>query len=247
MRALYRFFAFIFYTIEFTFKCIFNYLFYHNSLNNRLKYRKVFFVKLVNTIGLKIEIFGTIPNSDIQHVFVSNHRSYIDSVVILKNIQAKIVSKKSVKYWPIIGWAAGFAGAIWINRKNSKSKLKGKVQIIEDVKKGNSVLLFPEGTTHKFKRTIRLKKGIFVECANHNVSIAPISIEYLDNDDCWVGNDTFIEHFLECFSKKEIKLAIYFHESIQSNDSEILINYANEKMNEGMTFLQKHFSLKSGL
>ena len=69
-------------------------------------------------------------------LLVSNHRSYLDPVVLLRDILAVAVAKKEVQDWPIIGYGARISGAIFVDRSNKESRRETREAIGEAIRDG---------------------------------------------------------------------------------------------------------------
>ena len=64
-------------------------------------YRREIIRILHKILGSKITIYGNEPK--ISGLIISNHRTYFDGIVILKNILAYPIAKKEVESWPLVG------------------------------------------------------------------------------------------------------------------------------------------------
>ena len=80
-------------------------------------------------------------------LIIANHRSYLDVLFIPTNKFFTIVGKVEIRSWPLIGWAGRALGVIWVKRESKSSRSQTKQTITEAVKRGNTVVLFPEGTS----------------------------------------------------------------------------------------------------
>jgi len=98
--------------------------------------------------GIKVEVEGAenVPPGG-SFVFVANHRSYLDSPVILPfiNVQFRFFAKSSVFYWPLIGYHLRKAGHLPVHYDNPRESLKSMSLGAKKIQEtGISVLLFPE-------------------------------------------------------------------------------------------------------
>lgn len=235
MRRSFAFFFLLwFYLLELIFDSI------SGAKNKRLLQRK-YIGKTIKLLGVKIRVYGDIPDGSKVAVYMSNHRSYLDPIVILNYVQAAAVSKSEVKYWPLIGWCISLGNHIWVERASPFSRTSTKANIINRIKQQESVLLFPEGTTHMFKRPIGFKRGIFKECALNQIQICPVSVEYQEEEDAWISNDNFVRHFFQCFAKKETNVGVYFHKPIKSVNETYLYDYTYNEISYGMMYMRNEF------
>lgn len=116
-------------------------------------------------------------NDKIPTVYVCNHESFLDIPLIYQlPIRMKWVVKHSMTYIPIMGWMVRLTGHLTINRKK-KSALKKLNNLIQPLKSGIPVMLFPEGTRSLDGRLQPFKNGAFLLAMEHAFPIQPLVIE----------------------------------------------------------------------
>lgn len=127
-------------------------------------------------IGHRLVLKGTL-SSENPTLFVANHSSYVDILVLGTFLPARFVSKDDVKRWPIMGWLATNQGTLYINR-DRMAILEGTNALSSVVEKGESLILFPEGTTSDGCRVLPFKSSFFDLAIKKNMVVQPISIAY---------------------------------------------------------------------
>lgn len=180
-------------------------------------------------------------------LYVSNHRSLIDPVVLFSLIKNGFaISKAEVQNYPLINVGANLSGVVYVNRNNKDSRHSAKSSIVATLNKGNSVLLFPEGTISVNRKILDFKKGGFEAAYECNAPVVPIALEYADPDRDFWFTDNIVKQFLISFSqwRTTVYLRIYepryiyeplqdcskIHELIQSQISEFQKNWQPEKI-----------------
>lgn len=117
-----------------------------------------------------------LPAKDEAVVAVSNHESLADIWVIFTlNFQFRWLSKKEIFDLPIIGASMRWAGYISITRGNKESHLKSMQESAEWLRRGVSMLFFPEGTRSKTGEMLPFKIGAFKLAEECGVAILPIA------------------------------------------------------------------------
>ena len=198
-------------------------------------------IRLVHYIvGSKIIVYGKEP--EIQGLIISNHRTYFDSIVILKNILAIPIAKKEVESWPLVGNFCKSSGVIFVNRSNKESRKKTRIKVSEVLAKGFSILNTPEGTTHIEPTTIDFKPGTFVMAAQLGIPVVPIAVDYKNLSDAWIGDDTFIPHFIRCFGKWETEIKVSYLEPVFSDNADELIATSKRKIDEELIRFRKEWN-----
>jgi 1-acyl-sn-glycerol-3-phosphate acyltransferase len=186
-----------------------------------------FLIKVSNVIlGIRTIVYGEKPT--VQGLIVANHRSYFDPIVIVNLIHAYPVGKIEVASWPLIGYICKISGVLFVDRKCSKSRQNTAENIREVLSKGYSIINFPEGTTHDLPKTVAFNYGSFVMATKIESAVIPIAIDYKEKTDAFIGNDTFIPHFLKCFGKPTTEIKITFFPPIYSEDATYLLNASKD-------------------
>jgi 1-acyl-sn-glycerol-3-phosphate acyltransferase len=127
----------------------------------------------------KLEIDGpdTLPERR-AYVVLSNHQSLAD-IPLISNLkwEMKWVGKKELFDTPYIGWMMKLSGDIPVDRKNARSGARMLLTAMEYLKRGCSVMFFPEGTRTKDGTVGRFNDGAFHLAIKAQVPILPIAVE----------------------------------------------------------------------
>ena len=180
---------------------------------------------VMKTIGIKWELVGLKSEA---HIFVSNHISWIDILVINSTLDVVFVAKKEVRSWPGLGLLAVLGQTIFIERK-SLNALSQKWAIEECLKKGQSIFFFPEGTSTDGSIIKQFKSSLFEVCYGETFeekilgSVQPLTIIYkspIKNDpgfySFWREEDTIFENIKKIIKKvRHGRVRVLFHKPIK--------------------------------
>ena len=169
-------------------------------------------------LNIKVKYIGNTPSE--KAVIMSNHRSYIDVILMPSNIPYVVVAKKQVRSWPVIGRAAAAIGTIFVDRDNRESRKLTRSEIKKRLEEGMSVLIYPEGTTFEGPGILPFKPGMFETCASAGFPVIPVAVEYHNKSMAWIGDDTFVPHFLRAFGNWKVELTISIGPVLRSTDGE---------------------------
>jgi 1-acyl-sn-glycerol-3-phosphate acyltransferase len=114
-----------------------------------------------------------------QYIFMSNHRSAADIVAIgvaLWDYQIRFVAKKELLRVPLFGWGLWGLRSIIIDRRNHVQALRSYAVAGQRIRRGISVVVFPEGTRGEGGELLPFKKGGFVLAIETGTPIAPIAV-----------------------------------------------------------------------
>ena len=149
------------------------------------------------------------------------------------------VAMAEVANWPIIGFGAKVTGIVYVKRESKDSRADTRLAIRQALKDGSPVLIYPEGGTTDGLKTRPFRVGTFNIAAEEGIAVVPITIEYGDKSDVWVGADTFIPHFIRCFGKWRTDAFIHFGEPILSADGEVLMKKTQAAIDEQLINFQR--------
>jgi len=134
---------------------------------------------IIRTSGVKIEVQGqdNIPRGK-PVVFACNHASQFDIPILYKAlpVQFRFVVKKELFKIPLFGFALHHAGYIPIDRSGGKAALRSLQKAAERVKKGASIVIFPEGTRSPDGRLRPFKMGGILIAIKAGCPIVPVAI-----------------------------------------------------------------------
>jgi 1-acyl-sn-glycerol-3-phosphate acyltransferase len=99
-----------------------------------------------------------------------------------------------------------------------KSRVQTMDKIKETLNQGIPVVLFPEGTTSKGPLTKPFKNGSFKTAADAKIPVIPMAIHYKDENDAWVGDDTFLSHFFRQMGKPVTKVYLKYGSPVLDSD-----------------------------
>eukprot|EP00475_Leptophrys_vorax_P030294 TRINITY_DN4527_c0_g1_i3.p1 TRINITY_DN4527_c0_g1~~TRINITY_DN4527_c0_g1_i3.p1 ORF type:complete len:366 (+),score=86.48 TRINITY_DN4527_c0_g1_i3:56-1153(+) len=132
-----------------------------------------------------IRYHGVIPKRAVNQIYVANHTSMIDLIILEQMNTFSAVGQKHP------GWVGflqndvlGCLGCIWFNRNEQNDRKLTSTKIKEHIMNpdSNRLLIFPEGTCVNNEYCVQFKKGAF----EFDATICPIAIKY---------NKTFVDAF----------------------------------------------------
>jgi 1-acyl-sn-glycerol-3-phosphate acyltransferase len=129
-------------------------------------------------IDLRTERMETVDRKQ-RYILVSNHYSYFDIPVIIAAVPQPIrfMAKVSLFKIPIFGWALGRAGFIPIDRKNRRTAVKSFDLAAERIRKGNTIVVFPEEGRSRNREMRPFQRGGFLLALKSELPILPLAID----------------------------------------------------------------------
>jgi 1-acyl-sn-glycerol-3-phosphate acyltransferase len=135
---------------------------------------------LVNLAGGTIVVDGesNVPK-DGAVVFVSNHQGNFDIPILLGYISKPkaFISKIEVLKMPMIRSWMRLMQCAFMDRKDIRQSLRTINAAAESIKKGYSMVIFPEGTRSKGSQMREFKAGSFKLALKAGASIVPVTVD----------------------------------------------------------------------
>ncbi len=129
-------------------------------------------------IRVKTRFLGP-KNFDRPVIFACNHASQMDILVLYRALPVpfRFLVKKELFKVPLLGFAMKKAGYIPIDRKNSRAAIKSIKRAAERLRKGASIVIFPEGTRSVDGRLQPFKEGGFMLAVKSGCQVVPVAIK----------------------------------------------------------------------
>ena len=176
------------------------------------------------TLGFDTMVIGA-PSSFRPTLFVANHTSYVDIEILGGVIEASFVAKSEVKHWPLFGWLARLQRTVFVDRR-AHSTHRQRDAIVERLKQGGRLILFPEGTSDDGTRVLPFKSALFAAVhgahLEHSITVQPVSVAYVTLDGmplgrfyrpyfAWYGDMDMASHLWEMVGLGRVGVTVEFH------------------------------------
>jgi 1-acyl-sn-glycerol-3-phosphate acyltransferase len=145
---------------------------------------------LLRGLGVRLMVRGRRPVR--RALLVSNHVSWLDILVMLAVAPARMVAKREVRNWPVIGWLAAAAGTVFIDRSRPKDLPRTVAEVAAALRDGAVVGAFPEGTTRCGSAAGRFRPAMFQAAVDAGAVVVPVRLTFKLSD----GESTSIAAFL---------------------------------------------------
>ena len=140
--------------------------------------------------GVRVKVKGLeLLDPKQTYVFVSNHRSYLDTAAmfIYTGRRIGLLAKKELLKVPVLGVGMGFVNVMAIDRSNRESAIRTTEAAAQRIKSGVSFAVFVEGTRAQPGELLPFKKGAFYMARQSGVPVVPVAIK---NSDVLMGKGT---------------------------------------------------------
>jgi 1-acyl-sn-glycerol-3-phosphate acyltransferase len=130
-------------------------------------------------IGVRLEVHGAAHVSPGRaYVYMANHASLIDTIALFAYLpyQFKIMAKRGLFYVPFMGWHLWTSGNFPIDRGDPRRTAMSLRRVVDGIRQGKSLAVFPEGTRTPDGRLQEFKPGAFKIAVRAGVPIVPVTI-----------------------------------------------------------------------
>jgi len=168
---------------------------------------------LMRIFGLRSVRFGQ-PLAD-PVLFVANHTSWIDIELLHSQRAACFVAKAEIARWPLVGWLATSGGTIF-HRRGSNHSLSAVMQIMVDrLRGGRSVAVFPEGGTGHNGVLKVFHARILQAAVDAGVPVQPVALRFARGgrrvvDAGFREEENFMQNFLRLLGGPPMDAEVHF-------------------------------------
>jgi lyso-ornithine lipid O-acyltransferase len=140
---------------------------------------RVYHAMLCRLLGLEVRVVGR-PATEAPEgrpvLFLSNHSSWLDILVLGSVLEACFVSKGEVGTWPLIGTVARLGRTVFVSRSRGATGREADA-MRRRLNAGDSLVLFPEGTSNDGTRVLPFRSS-FLATADAARQVQPVSLVY---------------------------------------------------------------------
>ncbi len=199
----------------------------------RKAFAQVYWSVVCRLIGLNVRVIGAVAHTTEDGrpvVFVSNHSSWLDIAVLGGLLPAAFIAKEEVGRWPVVRTLARLGRTVYVRRKRS-STVAERDGMQARLASGDSLILFPEGTTSDGSRVLPFRSA-FLSIAELPASkaglppiVQPVSVVYdrlagLPTGRssrplfAWYGDMDIGSHFWRLAQHKGLRATVLLHQPL---------------------------------
>jgi len=175
------------------------------------------------------------PEPGEPRLFVSNHNSYLDIVVLGSLIEGCFVAKSEVATWPFFGWLAKLSRTVFVKRENRREARDQRDRIVTQMTEGDSIILFPEGTSSDGNHVDPFKTALFsaAEVDQEELGgkpwVQPVTVAYTGLHGmaigrrqrsvfAWYGDMDLMPHLWQFLRLGASEVQVIFHAPVHADD-----------------------------
>ena len=112
-------------------------------------------------------------------VIVANHASYVDALALVAILETDVrfAAKRELARAPVLGWALRRLGTHFVDRVDAAGGIEDTRGLAAAVRRGERILVFPEGTFTRAAGLAGFHLGAFVVSAEAGVPVVPVVLK----------------------------------------------------------------------
>lgn len=134
---------------------------------------------LLKLAGIEVVVKGkeNLPEES-NVLFVSNHQGNFDIPILLSALNQRVafIAKKEIKKMPFIGEWMDIVNCIFIDREDVRQSVRAINKGAKQIKNGQAMVVFPEGTRSKDGQLNDFKAGSLKLAVKADAKIIPVTI-----------------------------------------------------------------------
>ena len=158
--------------------------------------------RLLPALGVELAVVGH-PRTDIP-LWVANHLSWVDPVVLMSLRPMGTIAKGEVTGYPLIGRWAKKSGIHFVDREDATSRAAALASFTASLQAGRDMLLFPEGTTTRGERLATFYEGGLRAAFDLGLPAQPMRIASPAPHYPWTGSETLLPHLKKLFATRTL-------------------------------------------
>jgi 1-acyl-sn-glycerol-3-phosphate acyltransferase len=202
--------------------------------------------------GFRIRVRGN-PIRGEGVLLVANHTSWADILIFSAATPLCFVAKAEVARWPFFGTLARLQRTVFVERERRSATGEVRDVIRDRLRAGETLLLFPEGTSHDGNRVLPFKSALLggaesVLASGKHVTVQPVSAAFTSLHGlpmgrenrplfAWYGDMEMMPHLWEAILAGPIEVVVEFHPplSLDEMDRKTLAIRARQVIQAGVS------------
>lgn len=177
---------------------------------------------VLRTLSLRLVLQGERPPAGVSSVlFVANHVSWLDILVLNACRRMRFVAKADLRRWPIVGWLATKTRTLFLRRTSTRELARITKAVGAALRHGQCVTLFPEGTTTDGSATQPFHSGLFEAAVSAEALVWPVALFYQGPDGspardiAFIGDQSLLSSVWKVLAKANLTVHVTFTEPLR--------------------------------
>ncbi|MFF3314858.1 lysophospholipid acyltransferase family protein [Streptomyces sp. NPDC003035] len=145
---------------------------------------------VLRAFGVRVKVTGGPVPADGPLLVVANHISWLDIPLVAAVLPGRMLAKREVRAWPVLGPLAARGGTLFIDRDRLRALPATVRAMARALAGGGRVIVFPEGSTWCGRGGGTFRPATFQAAVDASVPVQPVRLEYRPTGPAaFVGDD----------------------------------------------------------
>lgn len=146
---------------------------------------------VILAFGVRMKVTGGPAPADGPLLVVANHISWLDIPLVATVLPGRMLAKREVRSWPVLGPLAARGGTLFIDRDRLRALPETVRTMAGAMAAGGRVVVFPEGSTWCGRGGGAFRPAAFQAAVDASVPVQPVRLEYRPvGPAAFVGDDS---------------------------------------------------------
>lgn len=179
---------------------------------------------LCRLFGARLSVIGKPPIPG-PCLIASNHVSWLDIVILSAVMPLSFVAKREVARWPFFGSLARLQRTVFVDRERRHSTARTADGIAARLGRGETIVLFGEGTSHDGASVLPFKSSLFSAATAPGIAIVPVTLAYRSVWNlpmtrrqrpafAWYGDMNLLFHLWNFLGEGPLDVTVVIHEAL---------------------------------
>lgn len=171
--------------------------------------------------GVEVRAIGFPTDTERPVTLVANHVSWADIFALNTQRACHFIAKAELRKWPLAGRLLANVGTIFINRSDRKETHRLKRVVHELLDAGETVAVFPEGTTSDGHDVLRFHASLLEPIVASEGEVWVVAIRYFRGKDnkrtdaaAYIGDMTLLQSLQLIHDNAPVVAELHFIEAI---------------------------------
>lgn len=149
-----------------------------------------------------------------QYILIANHPSALEDFGVPALFDVYPLAKAGVRDWIVLGRISDYAGTIYVERENASSRHAALQSLLDAVKTGKNIVIFPEGGCKGSRIYEKFHTGAFDISLQTGIPVLPVFLHYIDQKTFeWKGQSLVLKLW-QIFKSNNNRVNYYVHDAI---------------------------------
>jgi len=153
-----------------------------------------------------------------QYILIANHPSALEDFGVPALFDIYPLAKAGVRDWIVLGRISDYAGTIFVERGNPRSRHAALESLVAVAKSGKNLVIFPEGGCKGSRIYKEFKTGAFDISLQTGIPILPVFLHYVDQQAFEWTTQSLVKKLWQIFRANDNRVNYYLHDAIMPDE-----------------------------